>query len=52
MEKNGITKSELAKRLNLSRSEIDKCLLPNYNFTLRNLAKLEVIFDDNILIIN
>jgi transcriptional regulator with XRE-family HTH domain len=49
LRKKGITKEELADRLDKSPSEISKWLSGEHNFTLRSLAKLSAELGEPLL---
>lgn len=49
LEKKKITQRELAEKLGKSESEISKWLSGTHNFTLKSLAKIESILNEEIL---
>jgi transcriptional regulator with XRE-family HTH domain len=52
LEQKGMTQKDLAKKLGKSESEISKWLSGLHNLTLKSIAKLESVLDDDIIIIN
>ena len=50
IEQKKTSKTELARKLNKTQSEISKWLTGTHNFTLKTLAKLEVALEDSIIL--
>lgn len=50
LKRKGTSQRQLAEKLGKSESEISKWLSGNHNFTLRTLAKIESILEEDILI--
>jgi transcriptional regulator with XRE-family HTH domain len=51
LETKGISQKELATKLGKSESEISKWLSGLHNFTLKSLAKLEVVLGEDIFMV-
>lgn len=49
LNKKGISKKELAKKLGKPKTEVNKWLSPGYNLTLRTLAKITVALEETII---
>jgi len=49
LKKHKLTQREIAAKLGKSESEISKWLSGNHNLTLKSIAKLEAIFDEQFL---
>lgn len=48
---NGMSQKDLAKKLNKRPSEINKWLSGLHNFTLKSIAKIEAILNEQILVV-
>jgi len=49
METKGLNQKDLAKLLGKSPSEINKWLTGSHNFTLKSIAKLEAVLEDDVI---
>lgn len=49
LEKKGLKQKDLAQRLGKQESEISKWLNGEHNLTLRTIAKMEAILEDDII---
>lgn len=52
LEKKQMSQTDLANALSKSPSEINKWLSGTHNFTLKSIAKLEMVLDEPIIVIS
>ena len=52
LQRKGMTQKEFAKKMNKTESEVSRWLSGTHNFTLKTLAKITFVLDENIIVIS
>ena len=52
LKRKGMSQKEFAKRMNKTEAEVSRWLSGTHNFTLKTLAKITFVLDENIIVIS
>ena len=51
LKKKGMTQKEFARKMNKTEAEVSRWLSGTHNFTLKTIAKITAVLDENIILI-